>query len=162
MHACEMSYDQEDVDVIIYKNHLYSLRSKYKILFCVVLHLTTTICFKSEHRHITLTGHTGKEYIMAFPENVGSISYAQVLITTMTDTTVTIESPHPGVNRVINITAARGVTVNLPTTLMLKGNAIEQKGVLLRSPVDIAVYVFSQYSSTKGEAHTAIPGTQAR
>ena len=102
-------------------------------------------------------GHTGKEYIIAFPENVGNLSYAQVLITTMTDTSVTIESPHPGVNRVINVTAARGARVNLPASLMLRGNAVEQKGVLLRSPVDIAVYVFSQYSSTKGEAYAAIP-----
>ena len=104
-----------------------------------------------------IVGHTGKEYIIAFPENVGNISYAQVLITTMTDTTVTLESPHPGVNRLINVTAAIGATVNLPVSLMLQGNAIEQKGVLLRSPVDIAVYVFSQYSSNKGEAYAAIP-----
>ena len=107
--------------------------------------------------HICFEGHSGKEFIIAFPENYGNLSYAQVLITTMTDTSVTIESPNPGVNRVINVTAARGATVNLPVSLMLRGNTIKQKGVLLRSPEDIAVYVSSQYSSTKGEAYAAIP-----
>ena len=108
-------------------------------------------------RQHSFAGHTGKEYIIAFPENHGNLSYAQVLITTMTDTTVTIESPHPGVNRVIKVTAARGATVNLPVSLMLKGSSIDQKGVLIRAPVDISVYVFSQYSSNKGEAYAAIP-----
>ena len=80
-------------------------------------------------------------------------------ITTMVDTTITIESPHPGVNRVVNVTAARGATVNLPVSLMLQNSSIERKGVLVRAPVDIAVYVFTE-NFNKGEAYTAIPASK--
>ena len=75
----------------------------------------------------------------------------------MVDTTVTIESAHPGVSRTINVTAASGATVDLPASLMLVGNAIEEKGVLLKAPVDIAVYVFTYSVKGYGEAYTALP-----
>ena len=75
----------------------------------------------------------------------------------MVDTTVTIESPHPGVSRAINVTAATGATVDLPASLMLDGNVIEEKGVLVRAPVNIAVYVFTYSVKGYGEAYTALP-----
>ena len=75
----------------------------------------------------------------------------------MVDTTVTIESSHPGVSRAMNVMAATGATVELPASLMLDGNAIEEKGVLLKAPVDIAVYVFTYSVKGYGEAYTALP-----
>ena len=77
----------------------------------------------------------------------------------MVDTTVTIESSHPGVSRTINVTAATGVTVDLPASLMLVDNAIEEKGVLIRAPdkYPIAVYVFTYSVEGYGEAYTALP-----
>ena len=99
--------------------------------------------------------HTGDEYIIAFPENRDIVPV--VFITTMVNTTVTIESPHPNVSKTINVTAENGAVMDLPPSLMLVGNAIEEKGVLVKAPVDIAVYVFSYSMDRYGEAYTALP-----
>ena len=74
----------------------------------------------------------------------------------MTDRTVTIESPHPGVNRSVNVTSASGAVLELPVSFMLVGNAIERKGVVVKAPSDIAVYAFSLSIVGSGEAYAAL------
>ena len=65
----------------------------------------------------------------------------EVIISTEYKTTVTITSPHPGINRVLQI-APPGLQIPLPADVALNGTGLHQKAILVESTMAISVYVF--------------------
>ena len=110
-------------------------------------------------------GHEGNRYLVMFPQfEYGNTTVAQILITAHQDITVSLKSPFPGVSRTVFVSAKDGATVSLPPEIMQRGNAIEQKGVLVESDFDFSVYGYNQRNSfrrtrqiIRGETYAAIP-----
>ncbi|KAK3106336.1 hypothetical protein FSP39_017966 [Pinctada imbricata] len=114
----------------------------------------------SKPKYRTCNSHMGKEYIIMFPRAFWNPKLPQVLISSVDDTTVTFESPHPGINRTVNVTADRGIVVNLPKSIFQQGSTTENKGILLRSTCDISVMGFpisDMEGNDKGDIYNAIP-----
>ena len=79
------------------------------------------------------------------------------MITAHHDITVTLTSPFPGVSRTVAVHAKDGTIVSLPPELMQRGNALEQKGVLVEADYDFSLHGYNQRGSNKGEMYAAIP-----
>ena len=93
-----------------------------------------------------------------FPQfKYGNTTLVQMMITAHQDITVSLKSTFPGVSRTIAVSAKDGAIVSLPPEIMQRGNAIEQKGVLVESDFDFSLYGYNQRNAIKGETYTAIP-----
>lgn len=92
-----------------------------------------------------------------FPAGLMPVTRAEVLISSLQDTTVKLRSRFPGVDRVLQVRADAGAVVSLPPEIVLDGNRREDKGILIESDHPIHVYGNSGDDCCAGEGFLAIP-----
>lgn len=104
-----------------------------------------------------MTGHYGKEFLIAFPKSQGSVSKVQVLITAKEDAFVVFESAHPGVNNTFEVAANAGKEVSLPVSVVMDMDGIFRKAVTIRASHAISVYCVIQCSCSAAEGFLVFP-----
>ncbi|KAK3105834.1 hypothetical protein FSP39_006828 [Pinctada imbricata] len=114
----------------------------------------------SKPKYTSCNSHMGKEYVVMFPKSSWYAKSAQILISSIENTNVTLRSQHPGINRTINVRADKGTIVDLPKSIFQQGSYVENKGILLTSTSDISVNCFPISNiggDEKGDIFSAIP-----
>lgn len=92
-----------------------------------------------------------------FPESLKPVTRAEILISSLQDTTVSLKSKFPGVDRVLQVQSDVGAVVSLPPGIVLDGNKREDKGIIIESDHPISVYGHSGDECCAGEGFLAIP-----
>ena len=95
--------------------------------------------------------------MLAFPRVYGTLAKIQITIVSMTNTTVTLTSQIPGVNRSIFVEQSSGRAEDLPTTLAQTSSSHQNKYVLVESKADISVTVSQSVSGHTSDGYLAIP-----
>lgn len=104
-----------------------------------------------------MTGHYGKEFLIAFPKSKGPVSKVQVLITAKEDAFVVFESFHPGVNNTYQVSADAGKEVSLPVSVVMDTDGIFRKAVTIRASHPISVHCVIQCDCIAAEGFLVYP-----
>lgn len=95
--------------------------------------------------------------MVMFPDGKKPVTRVELLISSLLDTEVRLTSGYPGVDRVLQVKANEGAVVPLPPGIVLDGNEIENKGIIIESDHPIYVYGHSGDECCAGEGFQAIP-----
>lgn len=102
-------------------------------------------------------GHGGKRHVVMFPAGLKPVTRAEILISSLQDTTVRMKSKFPGVDSVLQVQSDVGAVVSLSSEIVLDGNKREDKGIFIESDHPISVYGHSGDECCEGEGFLAIP-----
>ncbi|KAK3108479.1 hypothetical protein FSP39_008823 [Pinctada imbricata] len=108
-----------------------------------------------------ISGQLGRDFILSFPY-LREVNDITLLLVSQTNTTVTMRSVVPGVNRTVSFSSSKGTSISLPTTLIRNGSYVGNNTVSLHSDVEIAVFVLLTGLSGTGDGYIAIPRKRLR
>jgi hypothetical protein len=97
----------------------------------------------------------GTEFWVVFMQNLG-VDYVQLFITSDVNTSGTVEVPGLAWSQTFTVVADTTTAVNIPTTAVLSGTGIQNKGIHVTAEEEVTIYGLNRRSYTT-DAYMALP-----